>query len=200
VNGVLFYLIALLIVASAGAAVLAPRVRDAGAALLATTTMIAVLCAATGAFTLAFVQFLVPWICAWSIYVVVRRSYRGIGWPAPLLPRRWWLAAGAAGGFAILLVVVFAASGSAWFTGSGGTSLLEVLGTRAPYALIIGVTGLVVGVAVSLLLGRTSADEREFDKQIEARQARDERTRRRREDREAARRTRGSAPPVKDSP
>jgi lysylphosphatidylglycerol synthetase-like protein (DUF2156 family) len=202
VNGVLFYFIALLVVAGAAAAVLAPRVRDAAIALLATTTLIAILCAASSAFTLAALQLAVPLICAPIVYVMIRRGYRGIGWPAPLLPRRWWIGAGAAGGLGLLLIIVFVASADSWFVVDAkvavvSTSLLTVLGTLAPYALVIGAVVVVMGVAVAVLLGRTSADERESDKHLEARQAREERTRRRREDRDAARRTRGGESPAK---
>jgi hypothetical protein len=54
------------------------------------------------------------------------------------------------------------------------------------------VLALAVGGTGALLIGRRSRDEVEFDRTVEARTLRDERTRRRRADREAARRSRRS--------
>ena len=191
-NAVVFYILAALIVATSVAVVGAPRLRDAGAALVFAGTAIAILAGAAGAPIVAVAQFAVPLLCAAAAVLLMRQSrYSALARPARVVSLMRWIGAGVAGSFGALFIVVFATSGDGWHAGSGTASLITVLHYRAPYALVIAVILAVAGVAAALLIGRTGEDERETDEAIAARRRRDERMQRRREDRERARRRRG---------
>ena len=196
-NAVVFYILAALIVVASIAVVGAPRVRDAGIALVAAALMTAILSAATGARIVAAAQFLVPLLGVGAVFWLARRGgYRGLVQAARLTSRIPWAGGAVAAAVAALLITVFAVSGNGWHVGSGTASLITVLHYRAPYALVITAILAVAALATSLLIGRTGADERETDEALAARRRRDERSRRRREDRESARRRRGAAPPA----
>jgi len=194
-SAVAFLVVAILAVATAGAAVILPNPRDAGAALLAFAIAVAVLFAATGAWLVALAQLLVPFAAALTTYLLLRRAaYRGLVRSAPLVPRLWWLGLAVALGFGALLVTVFALSDNAWFQGPSQTSLVTVLHDAEPYALVIAAVLAIAAVAVAMLLGRTADDERQTDALLAARRQRDERMRARRAARERARRSRREAP------
>jgi hypothetical protein len=193
VNAVVFYILAVLIVVASGAVVGAPRMREAGYALVAASLFIAILAGITGARIVAAMQFLVPAVGVASILWLLlrRRQYRGMARPdrlTPLIAARGSVALA----FAALLVTVFALSGTGWHVGAGTASLITVLHYRAPYALVIAVVLVVAGAGIAMMVGRTGADERETDEALAARRRREERIRRRREDREAARRRRAA--------
>ena len=195
-NTVVFAIVAVLIVASALAAVVLPRVRDAGAALLATLVLIAVLSFASGQYLVGLAE-----VAAAAGAAAAGRSVMARGQPArpqaePRVPRRWWLGAAVAAPIALLSAVVLALSGDQLVRGSGGPGPVSVLGGQEPYALVIALVLLVAGAGAGVLLGHTGSDEREADARQEARRTREERMRARREAREAARRARREASPA----
>lgn len=194
VNAVVFYILAVLIVGTSAVVVGAPRMREAGYALVATALFIAILAGATGARIVAAVQFLVPVAgVAAVLWLLRRRVYRGMARPDRLtsvIAARGAVAVG----FVALLITAFAASAAGWHVGYGTASLITVLHYRAPYALVIAVILAVAGAGIALMVGRTAGDERETDEALAARRRREERMRRRREDRETARRRRAVPP------
>ncbi|MBV8444344.1 MAG: hypothetical protein JOZ92_00350 [Candidatus Dormibacteraeota bacterium] len=192
-NGVAFYVLAAIIVAGAAATVLVPRSLQAGAALAATIVVVGLLCIVAGGVAVGIAEILIPAAAGAALWVAVRgRGYErllGADAPAPA----WWFAAGGAAALSAVAIVVVIASGGAWQSGTGSTSLLTAVHDWAPYALVIAAAGAVAAVAASVVLGRTSADEREVDRAAAEHREREEMARRRREDREAARRRRTPA-------
>lgn len=193
-NAVAFSILAVLIVAAALGCVVLPRLRDAGAALMVALVAIAILCAASGQYIVAAALLVAAGGAAGTVRIVLPlgTARDGSGGRA-LLPRGWWVGLAVALGFGALFAVVLASSGGGFVSGGAAQSPAEVLGGREPYALIIAVVLVAAGVAVAMLLGRTSADERAVDAREAARRTRDERMRARREAREAARRARREA-------
>lgn len=194
-NAAAFYILGAAIVAGAVVAVGLPRAREAAAGLLGLTSSAGILAIASGAYLTGVLEILLPALAAIGVGLALRRG----GYKELLGSTTWSLralvpAAGAAAGFAAILLVAFAGNASSWHTGSGGAPLLTLIHYRVPFALVVALLSLSVGVAGALLIGRRGDDEREYDRTHEARRLRDERTRRRREDREAARlRRRGAA-------
>ncbi len=194
-NAIAFYVLAALVVLAAAAAVSLPRQRDTVLAVAALCVAAAVLFAVAGGYAVAVAQVLIPAACAGGVWVAMRRGgYRGLARPEPWRRARWLLALPAIA-LGVLVVVVLALSGGAWHVAGGAVgSLITVLHYRAGFALMLALVLAVTGVAAAVLIGRTSADERELDRATETRRLREERERRRREDREAARRRRGGGP------
>lgn len=196
-NAIVFVIVAALVVVTALAAVALPRVRDAGAALLATLVLIAVLSFAGGQYLVGLAELAAAAggaAAARSVLVLGRRGGRPQS--EPRVPRLWWLGAAVAAPIGVLFAVVLGLSGSHLVSGSGGPGPVSVLGAQEPYALVIVVVLALAGAGAGLLLGRTAADEREADAHQEARRTRDHRMRARREAREAARRARREASPA----
>jgi len=189
VNAAAFYILAAMIVAGAVATVRLPAVRSAYAALGATLVVTGLLCALTGAIGLGVVEVLLPLVTGAAAWFVLRRVAGGtlLG-DEPFPPAAWWTAGAVAAGFALLSIVVVAASGSAWHSGTGGAGLAAVIHYWAPYVLGVAAAVLVTGVAVGVVIGRTSQDEHHVDRAAEERRRREELARRRREARESARR------------
>lgn len=189
-----FYVAALLILLSTAAAVILPRFRHAAAAAggaLASTALLAIV---SGAYALGVVQLVVAGAlgAVFAATLLRREPYCRIAPSSPPTSARWWIGATVAVGFALLFAVPFALSADGFHVGSGTANLITVLHYRAPYALVVAVVLVVTAAAVALMLGRTSRDERELDRNLQAQRQREERIRRRREDRLQAR-TRGAA-------
>ena len=190
-NAIAFSVLAVLIVLLSFAAVGLPRLRETGAALTALLVVIAILAAGMGQYlvTIALLVAAAAGVAAGrTVMPMGRRGDRPRG--EPVLPRRWWLGAAVASGLGTLLVVVLALSGGDLVSGTAAPAPATALGAGEPYALVIGAVLAVAGVGAGLLLGRTSHDERDAAAREEARRARDERMRIRREARQAARRAR----------
>jgi hypothetical protein len=195
-NAVAFYVVAVLIVLAAGAAVGLPSLRRAAYAGAAVIVLMAILELMSGAYALAVVQLVVPGIAAGVTVLVFRRdAYRGLV-AGPNLPERFWIAAPVAIGTAAVLVITLAVVGNGWYPGNlavnlpayVGADLVTVLHYRAPYALVIAVVVVVVTIGAALVIGRRSADEQTYDQMLEQRRQREELSRRRRLDREQGRR------------
>jgi NADH:ubiquinone oxidoreductase subunit 6 (subunit J) len=201
-NAVAFAPLAVLIVIGSLATVVLPRLRDAGAALLVTLVLIAVFSAVSGQYLVAVAELLAAAGGLAAARTVVPlsagRRARGAGAASrvPRLPRSWWIGAAVAIPLAVLFAVVLGMSSGALTEGGGAPSPASVIGSHAPYALVIAIVLAVTGFGAGALLGRTGADEREADARHEARRTRDERMRARREAREAARRARREASPT----
>jgi NADH:ubiquinone oxidoreductase subunit 6 (subunit J) len=193
-NAAAFYILAVVILAGAAAAVVLPTPRDAALGLFIFTTAVGLMAIASGAYFTGAIEVVLSALAIAGMALALRRSGQ-LDWRRR---RPQWSArsiiAAAAGTVAVLGVLLFAfsANASGWHSGSGGAALVTLLHYRAPYALVAGVLALAVGTTGALLVGRRSRDEVEFDRTVEARTLRDERTRRRRADREAARRSRRS--------
>jgi hypothetical protein len=195
-NAVAFYVVAVLIVLAAGAAVGLPSLRRAAYAGAAVIVLMAILELISGAYALAVVQLVVPGIAAGVAVLVFRRdAYRGLI-AGPKLPERFWIAAPVAIGTAAVLVITLAVVGNGWYPGNlvvnlpaySGADLVTVLHYRTPYALVIAVVVVVVTIGAALVIGRRSADEQTYDQMLEQRRQREELARRRRLDREQGRR------------
>ena len=192
VNGILFDVLAALVVAGAAATVAQPRPARAAVSLGGLAAAVTVLFIATGAYAVAVVEALVALVTAaiaWLL-LVRRREYRGVLQVPAASQAARLTGAIVAGLLTLLVLVVFALSATDWHSGGAGAALVTVLHYRAVYALLLAIALAVVGAGVALLVGRTGQDEREADRAHEARLRREERERRRREDREAARRLR----------
>jgi hypothetical protein len=191
-----FYLAAALLVAAAVAAVVLPRLRHAGAAAAAMSLMVAVLFALSGAYAMAVAQLALTVILTGTFAAVLlrREPYCRIAPSVPPTAAAWWPPAAIAAGFGALLVIPFALTPDGWHVGSATARLVTLLHYRAPYVLVVAAVLALTAGAAAFLIGRTSADERELDRAVEAHRQREERMRRRREDRAAARRARPGSP------
>lgn len=193
-NAAAFFILAVVILAGAVVAVLLPGPRDAALGLLVFTTAVGLMAIVSGAYFTGAIEVVLSAAAIAAMAYALRRS----GQLETRRRRAQWSArsvvVAAAGTVAVLGVLLFAfsANASGWHSGSGGAALVTLLHYRAPYALVAAVLALAVGGTGALLIGRRSRDEVEFDRTVEARTLRDERTRRRRADREAARRSRRS--------
>ena len=193
-NAIAFSILAVAIVVLALAVVGLPRLRETGAALAALLVMIAILAVASGQYFVTVALLLAVaggLLLGRAAMPLGRRGDRPRG--EPVLPRRWWLGAAVGGGLGALVVVVLALSGGDFVSGTGAPGAATVLGAGEPYALVIAAVLAAVGIGAGLLLGRTSHDEQAHEARAEARRARDERMRVRREAREAAKRARREA-------
>lgn len=201
-NAAAFAPIAVLIVIASLAAVVLPRLRDAGTAMLALLVFIAVLSAASGQYLVTIVELL-----AAAGGAAASRTAVGLWRPGATrgsaastrgswLPRAWWIGAAVAIPFGILFATVLVVSGGSLVQGGSAPSPGSVIGADEPYALVITIVLAATGFAAGALLGRTGADEREADARQEARRAREDRMRARREAREAARRARRETSPT----
>jgi NADH:ubiquinone oxidoreductase subunit 6 (subunit J) len=193
-NAVVFYLLALLVVAASLAVVVAPSDTYSGIAIVATAVVVGILCAVAQAYAVAIAMLIVPAGTFAAVWGGVRLNQpvgrlmdRMRGW----VPSRWLVSAVSASCLGLLIVVVFTVFGGAWHRGTSAPSLVTVLHYRSVYAFMLVVVLAVACAAAALMIGRTSADERDVDRAEEIRRQREERERRRREDREAARRQRG---------
>ncbi len=184
----MFYVLAILIVLAALAAVLAPSTRVALLAVLAGDVLVGVLLIAAGAYLLGVITLVLPGLCLLIVAAALRRA----GY-APLLadvpgPVAWPLSAAVAAGIGALLVWVTATRiEDSTHSAGGGQDLLTVLHYRAPISVGVVVVLAIVAVGGALMIGRTGDDERALDRAAEQRRAREQRARMRREHRAAAR-------------
>jgi hypothetical protein len=196
VNALAFYVVAVLIVLAAAAAVGLPSLRLASYGGAATVVLLAILDVVSGAYALAAVEIIVPGIAvALGVLVLRREQYRGLGAPMNA-GSRWWLGGPVALAVGLVLVVTLSIVGPNWYTYSAASdlvgfshaALITVLHYDAPYALVIALVLIAVTVAAGLVIGRRSSDEQTLDQHRRARREREERARRRRDDRQAGRR------------
>jgi hypothetical protein len=198
VNAIAFYVVAVLIVLAAAAAVGVPSLRLAAFAGVAVVVLMAVLDVVSTAYALGVLEVVVPGIAAAIVFVVLRRDqYRGLG-ASLSAGSRWWLAGPVALACGAVLVVPLSLVAMGWYPGPGlhldihyaadYAALLTVFHYRAPYALAIGVVLVVITIGAGLVIGRRSADEQTLDQYLQSKREREERARRRRDDREQGRR------------
>jgi hypothetical protein len=196
VNALAFYVVAVLIVLAASAAVGLPSLRLAGYGGAATVVLLAILDIVSHAYALAVIEIVIPGIAVGVVVLVLRREqYRGLGAP-DYAGSRWWIGGPVALGVGLVLVVTLSIVGPHWYwdtvvvlaQGFNPAALISVLHWDAPYALVIAVVLIAVAVAAGLVIGRRSGDEQTLDQHLQARREREERARRRRDDRQAGRR------------
>jgi hypothetical protein len=190
-----FYVLAILIVAAALVAVLAPSTRLALLAVVAGDVLVGILLIAAGAYLLGVIALVAPGACL----VIVAAALRRFGYtplladlPAPIRGHRFGAAA-VAGGVGVLLVWASTRVDDTAPSASDGPGLLTLLHYRTPIGLgVAAVLGL-VALGGALMIARTGDDERVLDRATEQRRLRDERARLRRDHRAAARAERGGA-------
>ena len=200
VNPVAFYVIAVLVVATAIAVVAVPNIIHAAVALIACFFMVAALYLAIGADFLAATQLLIyagaiPVLIIFAV-MLTRGSMRreGNSW----VP--WWpLALLVTMGLGAVLLGVFAVSRDRWHRGTYHQHLLDDGTTRTigdallnRYALPFEVASVLLLVALvgAVLLARRDESEAVLERSEEERRQREERVRHRREERDRARRAR----------
>ncbi len=185
----MFYVLAVLIVLAALAAVLSPSTRGALLAVLAGDVLVGVLLIAAGSYVLGVVALVAPGACLLGVAVALRRAgYAPLLADMPGPAAAWPLGAAVAGGIGVLLVWTTATRvGDTAHTASAGQDLLTVLHYRTPISVGVAVILLVLSVAGALMIGRTGDDERALDRAAEQRRLRDQRAQMRREHRAAAR-------------
>jgi hypothetical protein len=198
VSVAVFYVLAVLIVLAALAAVLAPSTRLVLLAIAAGDVLVGVLLLAAGAYLLGAIALVVPAGCLLGVAALLRRSgYAGLLNDAPGWTSSWPLAAAVSAGLGVLLLWTTATRIDDTVAGPvAGQGLLTVLHLRTPISVGVMVVVVVVAIAGALMVGRTGDDERILDRAAEQRRLREQRTRMRREHRAAARaqRDRGGPP------
>jgi hypothetical protein len=189
VSTAVFYVLAILIVLAALAAVLAPSTRVALLAVLAGDVLVGILLIAAGAYLLGAIALVMPGLCLLIVAAALRRAgYQPLLGDVPGPSTAWPLSAAVAAGIAVLLVWTTATRIDDTAHGAGGgQNLLTVLHYRTPISVGVVVVLAIVAVAGALMVGRTGNDERTLDRAAEQRRAREQRARMRREHRAAAR-------------
>jgi hypothetical protein len=193
VSAAVFYVLAILIIAAALAAVVVPQTRLVLLAILLGDVLVGVLLMAAGAWLLGAIALVIPALVLLAVAVLLRRAgYAALLDDLPGRARGWPLSAAVAGGLGVLLVWTTSTRiGDDMLTG-GPSDLLTLLHYRAPISLGVAVALAVTAVAGALMIGRAGDDERVLDRAAEQRRLREERTRLRREHRAAARAARGT--------
>jgi hypothetical protein len=198
VNAIAFYIVAVLIVLAAAAAVGLPSLRLAAFGGGAVVVLMAVLDLVSTAYALAVIEIVVPAIAVGIVVLVLRhQQYRGLSaWSSAF--GRWRIAGPVALVSGAVLVVTLSLVGMGWFPGpgpqldiqyaAGRAALVTVFHYRAPYALAIAVVLVAITIGAGLVIGRRSADEQTLDQYLQSKREREERARRRRDDREQGRR------------
>jgi hypothetical protein len=194
VSAAVFYVLAVLIVVAALAAVLAPSTRMVLLAVMAGDVLVGILLIAAGSYLLGSVALLFPAGCLFGVATLLRRAgYAALLADIPGPAAAWPLAAAVAGGIGVLLVWVTATRVEDGSTSGGGESLLTVLHYRTPISLGVAVVLAIVAIGGGLMIGRTGDDERVLDRAAEQRRLREQRTLMRREQRAATRSKRGTS-------
>ncbi len=189
-----FYIAAVLVVLSCAAAVGLRGARQSAVAGVAVAVSIGIFLVVGHEYLLALLEVVV--LLA-TLGTVVEMSRRGAFGPqvSPLPFGRWLAAAG----LAVLALVVLdgtaLAAGSGWHKTGIEAALSSVLNHQAPVTTGLLVVVGVAAVLVALAIGRTDPDEAEHVERRRARQEREARMLRRREDRAAARAKREPANP-----
>ena len=184
----MFYVLAVLILLAALAAVLSPSTRGTLLAVMAGDVLVGILLIAAGAYLLGVIALVVPAACLLAAAAALRRA----GY-APLLadlpgPAAVWPAAAAVcAGVGVLLVWTSTRVEDTAHPGRPGQGLLTVFHYQAPIALGVTAALAVVAIAGALMIGRVGDDERALDRAAEHRRLREQRARMRREHRAAAR-------------
>jgi hypothetical protein len=193
-----FYVLAVLIVLAAAAAVLAPSTRHVLLAVMVGDILVGILLAAAGAYVLGAIAIVVPAGTLLGVAALLHRSgYAALLADIPGRAASWPVAAAVAGGLGVLLVWTTATRVKDTVTASAAQNLNTILYYRAPIAIGITVVLAVVAVGGALMVARTGDDERILDRVAEQRRLREERARTRRDQRAAARQQRegrGGAP------
>jgi hypothetical protein len=194
VSAAVFYVLAVLIVLAAVAAVTAPSTRFVLLAVAAGDALVGILLMAAGAYLLGAVALVVPAGCLLVVAWLLRRAgYAALLADIPGLAAGWQLAAGVSAGLGVLLLWVTATRVEDRTTGGAtGQGLLTVLHYRTPISLAVAVVLALVAVGGALMIGRTSDDEKALDRAAEGRRLREQRAQMRRDHRAAARAARDS--------
>jgi hypothetical protein len=186
-----FYVLAVLIVLAAAAAVLSPSTRQVLLAVMVGDILVGILLAAAGAYVLGAIAIVVPAGTLLGVAALLHRSgYEALLADNPGRAASWPLAAAVAGGLGVLLFWTTATRVQDTVTASAAQNLSTILRYRTPIAIGVIVVLVVVAVGGALMIARTGDDERILDRAAEQRRLREERARTRRDQRAAARQQR----------
>jgi hypothetical protein len=186
-----FYVLAVLIVLAAAAAVLSPSTRQVLLAVMVGDILVGILLAAAGAYLLGAIAIVVPAGTLFGVAALLHRSgYDALLADIPGRAASWPIAAAVAGGLGVLLFWTTATRVEDTVTASNAQNLSTILRYRAPIAIGVIVVLAVVAVGGALMVARTGDDERILDRVAEQRRLREERARTRRDQRAAARQQR----------
>jgi len=186
-----FYVLAVLIVLAAAAAVLAPSTRQVLLAVMVGDILVGILLAAAGAYELGAIAIVVPAGTLLGVATLLHRSgYAALLADIPGRAASWPIAAAVAGGLGVLLFWTTATRVEDTVTASTPQDLSTILRYRAPIAIGVTVILVVVALGGALMVARTGDDERILDRVAEQRRLREERARTRRDQRAAARQQR----------
>ncbi len=185
----MFYVLAVLIVLAAVAAVLAPSTRFVLLAVAAGDALVGILLMAAGAYLLGAIALVAPAGCLLAVAWLLRRAgYAALLADIPGRVAGWPLAAAVCAGLGVLLLWVTATRvEDRTPSGAAGQSLLTVIHYRTPISLGVAVVLALVAVGGGLMIGRTGDDERALDRAAESRRLREQRAQMRRDHRAAAR-------------
>ncbi len=184
----MFYVLAVLIVLAALAAVLSPSTRLVLLAVAAGDVLVGILLIGAGAHLLGAIALVVPAACLLGVAALLRRrGYAALLADVPGRAAGWPLAAAISAGIGVLLFWTTSTRIDDTPHGAGGQGLLTVLHYRTPISVGVAAVLVVVAVGGALMIGRTGDDERVLDRAAEQRRLREQRSRRRREHRAAAR-------------
>jgi hypothetical protein len=189
-----FYVAAVLIVLSCLAAVLLRGPLTSAVAAAAVAVSVGIFLVVAHEYLLAVLEMVALLATLLVVLEMARRGSFGSG--ARSLPLSRWLFGAV---LAILTLVVLdgtaLAAGRGWFRSGVMSGLGSVLQHHAPVTVGFLIVAGAAAVLVSVVIGRTSSDEAEFQRRLAARREREERMERRRQDRAAARRLREGASP-----
>jgi hypothetical protein len=188
VSTAVFYVLAVLIVLAALAAVVSPSTRVVLLAVMTGDLLVGILLIASGAYLLGAIALVLPAGCLLVVASLLRRSgYAALLADIPGRASSWPLAAGVCAGIGVLLFWTTATRVEDTAASGGGQSLLTVLHYRTPIALGVAAVLAIVSVGGALMIGRTGDDERVLDRAAEQRRLREQRAQLRRDHRAAAR-------------
>ena len=194
----MFYVLAVLIIASAAAALVLPSTRRMVIAVMVFDVLVGILLIASGSQLLGAIALVAPAAVLAGVVELLRRNgYEELLADAPAFTSGWPVVVVA--GTLLTLILAFTANDSAPGDHVSNTtaSLLTVLHYRTPIAAGIAVATALVALFGAVLIGRTADDERHVDATEERRRLREQRAADRRENRAAAararRESRGSA-------
>jgi hypothetical protein len=186
-----FYVLAVLIVLAAAAAVLSPSTRQVLLAVMVGDILVGILLAAAGAYVLGAIAIVVPAGTLFGVATLLHRAgYDALLADIPGRAASWPLAAAVAGGLGVLLFWTAATRVEDTVTTGAAQNLTTILRYRAPIAVGVIVVVVVVAVGGALMIGRTADDERILDRAAEQRRLREQRATTRRQQRAAARQQR----------
>ena len=194
----MFYVLAVLIIASAAAAVAMPSTRNVVTAVMVVDVLVGILLILAGSQLLGVIALVAPAAVLAGVVSLLRRNgYDELLGDAPAFTTGWPVVVVA--GALLTLILAFTANDSAPGDNVSNTtgSLLTVLHYRTPIAVGVALATALAAVFGAILIGRTADDERQVDATAEQRRLREKRAADRRDNRAAAararRQSRGSA-------